>query len=72
MSVKKIGQAWGFDLLVASVIFFFGLLFFYFYTINYSSGTESVFYELSKEGEMISNSFLSEGAPRGWSFPPTW
>ena len=66
MQDKK-AQAWGFDLFAAIIIFLFGILFFYFYTINYSNSGEENFSVLQREGETIADSLLSEGSPQNWN-----
>lgn len=60
------GQAWGFDLMIATSIFVSGIVLIYFYSINYNpegkDDIESLFYD----GEIISDIILSEGYPRNW------
>lgn len=63
----KRGQAWGFDLMAAMVIFIVGIIIFYFYTINTPLETEQTLETLSREGEIISNAILAEGFPENWN-----
>ena len=62
----KNGQAWGFDLIIALVIFLGGLILFYFYAINFPSTEEDVFRGLKYESELVADSLLSEGSPDNW------
>jgi len=61
------GQAWGIDLMAAFMIFMFGILIFYFYTLNEpgesNKNTEAMFYD----GKIIASSILSEGYPADWN-----
>ena len=65
--IHKRGQGWGFDLVVASIIFTFAILFFYIFALNYSSGSEEALRDLEYEGQLIADSFLSEGNPNDWN-----
>ncbi|MFH1425566.1 MAG: hypothetical protein ABIG28_02435 [archaeon] len=62
----KRGQAWGFDLIVAVVIFLAGMMLFFLYALNFSSERDEVFDVLSYEGKIIGDSLLSEGFPVDW------
>ena len=66
MSGKK-AQGWGFDLVIASIIFTFAIVFFYIFALNYSSGSEEKFRELTYEGQLIADNILSEGNPIDWN-----
>lgn len=59
-------QAWGFDLIIASIIFVVAIISFYLYTINYSPEKEDMAQILSYEGTLIAESILSEGFPENW------
>lgn len=63
----KKAQAWGFDLIIAAVIFLVGVIFLYLYTINYPSGEEETLQNLQQEGELVADSLLSEGSPVYWN-----
>ncbi|MEK6844460.1 MAG: hypothetical protein AABX83_03480 [Nanoarchaeota archaeon] len=67
MYYKKRGQAWGFDLMAAMVIFITGIIIFYFYTINTPLETGQILNTLSREGEIVANAILSEGFPENWN-----
>ena len=63
----KRGQAWGFDLAVAGVIFVVAVVLFYLYTLNFSSGSDDVAANLNYEARILSDSLLSEGFPLDWN-----
>jgi len=65
--MKKGGQAWGFDLVVGTVIFVIGILSFYFYTTNLSGGEGDVIQQIQQNGELIADSLMSEGSPLDWN-----
>ncbi|MEK6854888.1 MAG: hypothetical protein AABX73_01570 [Nanoarchaeota archaeon] len=65
MKVSK-AQAWGFDLAVSAIIFLAAAFLLYIYTLNSSSGTDEKLSILSHEGEIVSNTLLSEGYPSNW------
>ncbi|MBU0761279.1 MAG: hypothetical protein KJ600_03370 [Nanoarchaeota archaeon] len=66
MVKANLAQAWGFDLIVAMVIFLTGIVFFYMFALNYPGGEEEKFQELQHDGELIADSLLSEGSPVDW------
>lgn len=63
--MKKKAQAWGLDLIIALVIFIIGVVAFYTFMLNNSSSDE-IFSAMKSEGEAISDSLLTEGAPIDW------
>ncbi|NCN99132.1 hypothetical protein COU62_00560 [Candidatus Pacearchaeota archaeon CG10_big_fil_rev_8_21_14_0_10_35_219] len=65
--MKKRGQAWGFDLMVASVIFITGIIIFFLYSLNYPTETQENLNALFYQGNRIANDLLSEGYPPGWN-----
>ncbi len=65
MKLKK-AQAWGFDLVIGLFIFTFVIVVFYLYALNYASDTGGSFEVLSREGELVAESLLSEGSPLDW------
>ncbi len=65
--MKKKAQAWGFDLMIASFIFLFAIFSFFLFASNYSFSDEENFQVLQYEGEIISDSLLSEGSPIDWN-----
>ena len=62
---SKKGQAWGFDLMIASIIFIAGIIAFYFYALN-TPETETTINRLSYDGNIIASTLLSEGSPTNW------
>lgn len=64
MLLKK-AQAWGFDLVIASVIFTFGVVIFLLYTLN-DPGNQDNLNDLEYEGNNIANQIMSEGFPINW------
>ena len=66
MGLKK-GQAWGFDLILASMIFIFAILGFYMFVFNYSVDGEETFNNLIYEGQLVADSLLGEGHPIDWN-----
>jgi len=62
----KKAQAWGVDLIVASIIFIIGILSFYLYAINTPQELKTTIEKLSYQGDVIANSLLSEGYPQNW------
>ena len=56
--LRKRGQVWSLDLMVATIIFSVALASFYFYTVNEHSGYE---------GRSLSNILLSDGYPEDWN-----
>ncbi len=67
MKYSKIGQAWGFDLLIAVSIFFIGLVIFFVYSINYPKEGQQEIELLQYESNYISEILLSEGYPPDWN-----
>jgi hypothetical protein len=63
---QKKAQAWGTDLIIAFIIFSFTIVFFYFYSFNYSNETEDMLELLTYEGNFIADSLLSPGYPNPW------
>lgn len=61
------GQGWGFDLMVAIMIFLGGIILFYFFSINDSSGESQGFESIKREGNLIADSLMSEGFPLNWN-----
>ena len=65
--MKKRGQGWGFDVIVASVVFLATLLIFFVYALNYSSEADDSLDSLFYNADLISSSLLSEGFPNDWN-----
>ncbi|MEK6926155.1 MAG: hypothetical protein AABW50_02665 [Nanoarchaeota archaeon] len=53
-------QAWGLDVIIASVIFLVGIIILYFYAINYASNSKGQLEELLYEGQLASELILSD------------
>jgi len=64
---SKKAQSWGFDIMIAVMIFSVGLVFFYFFSTNSSQDTEEVLENLNYEGNNIADSLLSSGFPEDWN-----
>lgn len=64
--MKRKAQAWGFDLMVAAMIFMFGVFAFYLYSINQGDSEETI-NSLSSDGRLTANSILSGGFPEDWN-----
>lgn len=65
--LKKDGQAWGFDLMIAFVIFIIGIIAFFLYALNYPTEGEEIIDALSYEANLIAENLLSEGHPKNWT-----
>ncbi len=64
--MKKKGQAWGFDVIMGSIIFILGLVIFFLYSLNYPRQSEDTIDILEFEGDFISENLLSAGNPDNW------
>ncbi len=69
MSMKplKKAQAWGFDMMIASIIFMSGIIIFYIYSLNYPKESHENLDKLFSEGDFLTESLLSEGLPADWN-----
>ena len=65
--ISKKAQAWGFDLMIASIIFISGIILFYIYSINYPKESNEKLDKLFNEGEFMAEVLLSEGLPINWN-----
>jgi uncharacterized protein (UPF0333 family) len=65
--ISKKGQIWGFDLIVAMLIFVMGIASFFVFYLNYSDDVSNVHENLIFEGNAIADSILSEGNPANWN-----
>ncbi len=65
LNVKS--QAWGIDLAIALVIFTFGILIFFFYTVNRPNEAKENIDSLSYDGGAIASAVLSKGYPDNWN-----
>jgi hypothetical protein len=64
---EKKSQAWSIDLMVAIAIFSIGIVVFYAYSINGPGESEENMQNLFYDGEIITNTILSEGYPINWN-----
>jgi len=65
--ISKKAQAWGFDLMIASIIFISGILLFYVYSINYPKESYEQLDKMFNNGEFIAEVLLTEGLPSDWN-----
>ncbi len=65
--MEKKAQAWGFDLLIAFMIFIGGIIVFYLYSLNFPNETENTINTLTYEGSVVANAVLSSGFPSDWN-----
>lgn len=65
--MKLKAQAWGTDLMVASVIFTSAIVFFYFYALNDPNEAQESIDSMLYDGRIIADVILSEGYPKNWS-----
>jgi len=66
MKSKK-AQAWGFDLMIASVIFVAAIATFYLFTLNNTHETDENLQSLQYDGNNIADNILSSGYPENWT-----
>lgn len=66
LSMKR-AQIWSLDVLVASVIFVLGLVFFYLYTLNYTRESGDALSFIRYDAERIADDLLTAGYPQNWS-----
>ncbi len=62
----KRGQTWGFDLVIAVILFTIGVIGIYLYAINFSGGSSELGY-LFQQADSSSSLILSEGTPPNWT-----
>lgn len=60
-------QAWGFDIMVATAIFIFGIIVFFLYSLNYPRGSQDAVEMLRYEGNVVADELLTEGVPPDWT-----
>ena len=66
MLKSKKAQGWGIDLMIAVVIFSIGLTVFFIYSLNSPGEGKENIELLFYDGEIIANTLLSPGYPKGW------
>ena len=67
MGMEKRGQAWGFDLMIATSLFFVGVAALYIYSLNYPIENQDTGSAVSAEAERIGSIIISEGYPLNWT-----
>ena len=69
MRFKKLkkAQAWGFDLMIATIIFTAAILTFYLYTLNIPTETQEIIDSLALDSNIITSIVLSDGFPSDWN-----
>lgn len=60
-------QAWGFDLVVAVIIFSVGIVVFFIYSINQPNESKEILEKLFYDGKIVTDSILSNGYPENWN-----
>jgi len=65
--MRKKAQAWGFDLVIGSILFIVGIIAFYIYALNAPEQGQEILNTLSYNGNLVANSLLSEGFPDNWN-----
>jgi len=65
--MTKKAQAWGTDLAIGFMIFSAAIVFFYFYSFNYTNETEDMLQILTYEGNYIADAIMSSGSPTDWT-----
>lgn len=63
----RFAQAWGFDLMIATAIFFATVFAFFLYSINYPLEGQEDLSRLEYEADLIAQSLMSEGYPTDWN-----
>ena len=64
---KKRGQAWGFDVMIAAMLFLTGIITFYLYTLNSQTEGQNTLDGLIYDGNFLADSLMSEGFPQDWN-----
>jgi len=65
--MKKIGQVWSIDVMVAFTIFLLAIIIFFVYSVNYSGEADETFQQITYDGEIILRNIFSEGHPQDWN-----
>ena len=66
--MKKSGQVWSMDIVIAFIIFLSAIIILFVYSINYSGEVEKTYDKLSYDGDIIMESLFLEGHPKDWNF----
>jgi hypothetical protein len=65
--ISRKSQVWGFDLMIALVIFVVGMVLLFMYALNLSGEASSKLDSLNYDSNVISAFLLSEGSPYDWT-----
>jgi len=65
--MEKRAQAWGFDLMMATAVFFLGIATIYLYSLNFPLESEETIKNMQYEGNIIAENILSDGSPINWN-----
>ncbi len=65
--MKKKAQMFGTDLMIASIIFFIGIIAFFMYSLNSPNEAQENIDSLIYDGGIIADSILSDGYPQNWN-----
>lgn len=65
--ISKKAQVWGFDLIVAMIIFIIGMASFFLFYQNYSNDFGNSYESLVFDGNSMMDLILSEGMPFAWN-----
>ncbi|MCU0642185.1 MAG: hypothetical protein MUF61_01215 [archaeon] len=65
--MKKRAQGWGFDLMIAIIIFLSAIIAFYYFSMSSTNESEQYLDSLNYDAANIAESFLSEGSPADWN-----
>lgn len=65
--IKKRGQIWSFDVMIASALFIVTILIFFTFSLNQSDETTEAFDLLFYDGNVLADNIMSEGYPKNWN-----
>lgn len=65
--IKKGGQAWGIDLMIAAAVVMAGMTLIYLYSYQLASRGERQLDSMNAIGERLANALLTEGQPENWN-----
>ncbi len=65
--IKKAGQAWGIDLMIAAAVIMVGMTLMYLYSYQLGSRGERQLDQMNAIGERVANTLLTTGQPENWN-----
>ncbi len=65
--MKKSGQVWSMDIVIAFIIFLTAIIILFVYSINYSGEVEKTYDKLIYDGDIIMENLFLEGYPNDWN-----